>query len=54
MQVISSLEKADSYIRLQHAHLCVQCEILYEANNCPRCGSDNFINVAKVLGASPP
>lgn len=49
MQVISSLEKADSYVRLQYAHLCPDCEILYEASNCPRCGSENFINIAKVL-----
>lgn len=49
MQVISTLEKADSYIRLQYAHLCVECEILYESDNCPRCGSQNFINVAKML-----
>lgn len=49
MQVVSTLEKATDYIRLQYAHLCVECEILYEDTHCPRCGGENFINVARML-----
>ena len=38
-------------VRLHYALLCAQCSVIYETwPCCPICGSQSFLNLAKLLG----
>ena len=41
-------------VRLQHAVLCANCELISEANNghCAACDSEALLNLSRILGGS--
>jgi hypothetical protein len=41
-------------VRLQHAVLCANCELISEANNghCAACDSEALLSLSKLLGGS--
>ena len=41
-------------VRLQHAVLCANCELISEANNghCAACDSEALLSLSRILGGS--